>query len=229
MDLKLKDVAELLSVSETTIRRWLSEGKIPAYRLHHQYRFSRTEIENWMLSRRLGTEGVREERQIYPEEESATKKGWQQFSLFRAIHKGIVLHRPKAIDKESLICDAMHHIAPMLMADSEGMSEMLIERESLMPTSIGFGIAVPHTRDFLTKGSLDMVCPVFLEEPIEWGALDKERVYLLFFFFASDDKKHLNLLAKLAHLCSEPASREFLKSRPDKAALLDYIKKWESV
>ncbi|NGX51641.1 MAG: hypothetical protein K1060chlam2_01514, partial [Chlamydiae bacterium] len=36
MDLKIKDVAELLSVSETTIRRWLSDGKIPAYRLHHQ-------------------------------------------------------------------------------------------------------------------------------------------------------------------------------------------------
>ena len=53
MDLKIKDVAELLNVSETTIRRWLIEGKIPAYRLHHQYRFSRIEIENWMMSCRL--------------------------------------------------------------------------------------------------------------------------------------------------------------------------------
>ena len=34
MDLKIKDVAELLSVSETTIRRWVTEGKIPVYRLH---------------------------------------------------------------------------------------------------------------------------------------------------------------------------------------------------
>ena len=56
MDLKIKDVAELLNVSETTIRRWLAEGKIPAYRLHHQYRFSRIEIENWMLSCRLQKE-----------------------------------------------------------------------------------------------------------------------------------------------------------------------------
>mgnify|MGYP003330610149 CR=1 FL=1 len=48
MDLKIKDVAELLNVSETTIRRWLVGGQIPAYRLNHQYRFSRLEIENWM-------------------------------------------------------------------------------------------------------------------------------------------------------------------------------------
>ena len=30
MDLKIKDVAELLNVSETTVRRWLKDGKIPA-------------------------------------------------------------------------------------------------------------------------------------------------------------------------------------------------------
>ena len=54
MDLKIKDVAKLLSVSETTIRRWLAEGKIPAYRLHRQYRFSRMEIEDWVMHQKLG-------------------------------------------------------------------------------------------------------------------------------------------------------------------------------
>ena len=50
MDLKLKDVAELLNVSEPTIRRWISDGKIPYYRLDNQLRFSRNEIESWLLS-----------------------------------------------------------------------------------------------------------------------------------------------------------------------------------
>ena len=53
MDLKIKDVAELLNVSETTIRRWLKDGKIPAYQLNHQYRFSRGEIEDWMMKCKL--------------------------------------------------------------------------------------------------------------------------------------------------------------------------------
>ena len=48
MDLKIKDVAELLSVSETTIRNWLVEGKIPFYRMEEQFRFSRSEIEDWL-------------------------------------------------------------------------------------------------------------------------------------------------------------------------------------
>ena len=54
MDLKIKDVADLLNVSETTIRRWLAEGKIPAYRINHQYRFSRYEIQDWVMSHKLG-------------------------------------------------------------------------------------------------------------------------------------------------------------------------------
>lgn len=53
MDLKIKDVADLLNVSETTIRRWLSDGKIPAYRINHQYRFNRLEIEDWVMSQKL--------------------------------------------------------------------------------------------------------------------------------------------------------------------------------
>ncbi len=42
MDLKQKDVAELLNVSESTIKRWVADGKIPYYRLNNQYRFSQT-------------------------------------------------------------------------------------------------------------------------------------------------------------------------------------------
>src|SRR5271169_4397923 len=95
MDLKIKDVAELLNVSETTIRRWLTDGKIPAYRMNHQYRFSRIEIENWMMSCKLAPAGPFAEEQIYPsnleEKETSQRGGMQQFSLFRAINNGGVL------------------------------------------------------------------------------------------------------------------------------------------
>jgi nitrogen PTS system EIIA component len=53
MDLKIKDVAELLNVSEVTIRRLLTEGKIPAYRIKHQYRFNREEIQEWLLRQKV--------------------------------------------------------------------------------------------------------------------------------------------------------------------------------
>src|SRR5690242_10001830 len=100
MDLKIKDVAELLNVSETTIRRWLTDGKIPAYRLNHQYRFSRIEIENWMMSCKLAPSDSGfspfAEEQIYPvkqedKEPASQRGGLQQFSLYRTINNGGVL------------------------------------------------------------------------------------------------------------------------------------------
>lgn len=237
MDLKIKDVAELLNVSETTIRRWLAEGKIPAYRLHHQYRFSRIEIENWMLSCRLQKETGNffpsEEEQIYPpkkekREDQDGKKGMQQFSLFRAVHKGGVFTDLTATNKEGLIRETMERISGGLGMDPSVMSDLLLDREKLMPTALNNGIAVPHTRDFLLKGPTDVVVVVFPKEPIDWGALDENPVHTLFFLFACDDKRHLHLLAKLAHLSSNDEALELIRSKPEKQELLEYIKEWES-
>src|SRR5438067_2544413 len=94
MDLKIKEVAELLNVSETTIRRWLSDGKIPAYKINHQYRFNRSEIEHWVLGQKLGVDlGASPFDGVQPKEKEKTIKGGSfQFGLYRALHKGGVLH-----------------------------------------------------------------------------------------------------------------------------------------
>ena len=241
MDLKIKDVAELLSVSETTIRRWLAEGKIPAYRLNHQYRFSRIEIENWMMSCRL----KKDKEELFSEKkdpicsadamekqnkyfEDYGKKGIYQFGLYRAIHSGYVLSSIKAGSKEGVIQETMEAVAKDLCLDPSVITELLCDREKLMSTALNSGIAVPHTRDFLLKGPKDVVIVVFPKEPIEWGALDQKPVHTLFFLFASDDKRHLHLLAKLAHLSSNKEALELLSSKPSKQELLDYLRIWEA-
>lgn len=227
MDLKIKDVAELLNVSETTIRRWLSEGKIPAYKLHHQYRFSRIEIENWMMSFRHKKKNPVKETQIYPEGE-VTSPGSQQFSLYRAVNRGAVFCEDFGPEKEQIIRGAMGKIAKTVSLDAEGVAELLLDRERLAPTALSNGLAVPHTRDFLLSGHFDAVSVLYLPEPIEWGALDGVPTHTLFFLFASNDKRHLHLLAKIAHISSDPNALKFLQSRPEKEALLDFIKSWET-
>lgn len=239
MDLKIKDVAELLNVSETTIRRWLTEGKIPAYRIHHQYRFSRMEIEDWVMSCRLkqskGNFLPIEEEQIYPPIEKAVDldkpelvAGQQQFSLFRAIHRGDVLGNLHATTKEGIIKETVQVIAGQLGLDANVLTDLLLDREKLMPTGLNNGIAVPHTREFLIKKPFDVVVIVYPDKPIEWGSLDFKPVHTLFFLFACDDKRHLHLLAKLAHLISEEETLNYLQKRPGKQELLEYVKEWES-
>jgi len=105
---------------------------------------------------------------------------------------------------------------------------LLLDRENLMPTALNNCIAVPHTRDSLLPGHQDVVVVVFLDEPLEYGALDGQPVHTLFFLFACEDKRHLHLLAKIAHLSSQPQVREFFLKRPSKKQLLEFIKEWES-
>jgi PTS system nitrogen regulatory IIA component len=225
MDLKLKDVAELLNVSETTIRRWISEGKIPYYRLHHQFRFSRNEIENWVLSGKPSGDFPPFKRHF--QEPMKERLGTHKFGLYRAIHKGGVYKDIPGKTKEEVIRAAVELIAKDIHLDADIITELLLDREKLMPTALSHGIAVPHTRDFLLQESFDVVAIVFPKEPIEFGALDGEPVHTLFFLFACDDKRHLHLLAKLAHLSSQMENLTFLHAHPTKPEILEYIKEWE--
>ncbi|NLF59173.1 MAG: helix-turn-helix domain-containing protein, partial [Candidatus Hydrogenedens sp.] len=47
MELKIRDVAKLLMVSDKTVYRWVRAGAIPAYRVHDQYRVNRIELLEW--------------------------------------------------------------------------------------------------------------------------------------------------------------------------------------
>lgn len=232
MDLKIEDVAKLLNVSATTIRRWLLDGKIPAYRLNHQYRFSKTEIEDWVLSHKLST------GQISPynaqvkagakESHAPASGGSQQFSLYRALNRGGVLSHVSKNNKEDAIRHATGLIAKQLSLDSEALTELLLDRERAQATSLGNGIGIPHTRDFFLKNNQDSVSLVLLDKPIEYGALDRKPVHSMFFLFASNNKKHLHLLAKIAHLSSLPSTLELLQQHPSKEEFLKYVKEWES-
>lgn len=232
MDLKIKDVAELLNVSETTIRRWLSDGKIPAYRINHQYRFSRFEIEDWVMSQKLDKEThgspFNTEKEELPAGDEIKTLGNQQFSLYRAIHKGGVLVDVPGKTKYEVISQTMNRTAKGLNLDADVITELLHDRENLQPTALNNGFGIPHTRDCIVAKGHDVVTVVFPKQPIEYGALDGEPVHTLFFLFACDDKRHLHLLAKIAHLTSQPHARAFFKSKPDKNQLLEFIKEWES-
>ncbi len=222
MDLNIKDVSELLNVSEETIRNWVSSGQIPAYWLNRQYWFNRLEIENWMVSRKMPKK--QEDDSIT---ESQNKGGTQQFSLSRALHNGEVLRDVAGSSKEEVIRNSAALFSGKLGLDVDLVTELLLDRENLMSTALDHGLAVPHPRELLMRGQVDRLIIVFPKNPIDFGALDGQPVTVLFFLFSSQDKRHLHLLAKIAHLSGREESRNFLLTRPEKEVLLTFIKSWE--
>jgi PTS system nitrogen regulatory IIA component len=97
--------------------------------------------------------------------------------------------------------------------------EALVERESLGPTSVGHGIALPHAR----LDGLDRVCGLFirLEKPLDFDSVDRQPVDLVFALFAPTQAgvEHLKALALVSRTMRDPATCTKLRSNTDAATL----------
>lgn len=72
-------------------------------------------------------------------------------------------------------------------------------KESLGSTAVGDGVALPHVRNpVVMHVSRPMVTLCFLEQPIEFGALDGQLVHTLFTMLSPTVRAHLQTLARLS-------------------------------
>jgi PTS system nitrogen regulatory IIA component len=75
----------------------------------------------------------------------------------------------------------------------------------LESTAIGDGIAIPHVRNpIVLHVPQPVVTLCFLEEPVDFGALDGQPVHTLFTLISPTVKAHLHLLSRLAFALRNP-------------------------
>ncbi len=95
----------------------------------------------------------------------------------------------------------------------------LQERESLGPTGVGHGIALPHAR----LQELDRIVAVFLrlEKPLDYDSVDRQPVDLVFALLAPKDSgvDHLKALALVSRTMRDPAVCAKLRANVDPAKL----------
>ena len=107
--------------------------------------------------------------------------------------------------------------------------EALMERESLGPTGVGHGVALPHAR----ISGLDEVAGVFilLDKPIDFEAVDRQPVDLVFGLFAPEEAgvEHLKALALVSRTLREPSLCAKLRANRDAATLYTILTEFEAV
>ena len=107
--------------------------------------------------------------------------------------------------------------------------EALLERESLGPTGVGHGVALPHAR----LEGLDRVVGAFviLEKPLDFGSVDRQPVDIAFALFAPDAAgvEHLKALALVSRTLRESAICTKLRANPDAATLYTILTEGQSV
>ncbi len=97
--------------------------------------------------------------------------------------------------------------------------EALMERETLGPTGVGHGVALPHAR----VTGLDRVagCFILLEKPIDFDAVDRQPVDIVFGLFAPEEAgvEHLKALALVSRSLRIPSLCAKLRANPEPSTL----------
>jgi PTS system nitrogen regulatory IIA component len=111
--------------------------------------------------------------------------------------------------------------------DAEVIFEHLLERERLGSTGLGHGIALPHAR----AAQVDHAVGAFLQlkDGVDFDAMDDQPVDLAFGLLVPQEatEEHLQLLAGLAAMFSDPALCEQLRAGGSAEQLLQHIQAWQ--
>src|SRR6185295_5796837 len=137
MELTVREVARYLGVSEKEIYRWVSEGSIPLHQVGGHYRFNRTELLEWANTRNLKISTA-----IYRKEDDSRPLP----SIAEAIEAGGILYKLAGAEKAAVLRSMVDFLPFPPSVDRETVYQIILAREKMGTTAIGYGIAIPHAR-----------------------------------------------------------------------------------
>lgn len=219
MDLRIKDVVDMLQVSEKTVYRWIKERKIPCYKINHQYRFNRSEINEWILSNKIELSS----KLIDVSDAVRTTK------FYSLLERGGIYSDIPGHTVKDVLRNAINTINTPPNHSKNDIISALLSREEMMTTAIGKGLAIPHARTpIVTETDNEQVSICYLQSPVNFDALDGKPVQVLFILLTSSPRRHLDVLSKISYLCQIDAFVEMLNNHTSKEDILQFVLAKES-
>lgn len=214
MELRIKDLVKLLAVPEKSIRQWVKENRIPHHVISHQVRFNRAEINEWILEAR-------------PEMASKLLKlsiAGRPTRLTDLLRLGGIHYDLPGRTVQEILKNALENFRAPEGLSKADLLATLIDREAMMTTAVGRGIAIPHPRTpIITKVEDSRVAVFLLKKPANFGALDGRPVHTLFLLLAENPRRHLEVLSKISYLCQLPEFLDLLESRRPEDEIFGFV------
>lgn len=147
--------------------------------------------------------------------------------LSKFCDENLVLFDMNATTKDDAIGELVDLAATSNMVkDHDRLLADVRDREELVTTGVGYGVAFPHAKTRSVKG----IVIVFgrSSKGIEFDAMDHQPVNLFFFIAAPEDAigQHLNVMARLSYLMKSSENRQALleaASPGDVLTLIDRV------
>jgi PTS system nitrogen regulatory IIA component len=225
MKLTINEVARGLGLPLSTVERWIRQGRIPINRSGHTYSVDRAALEKWAKSHNL----VFSTDDLEPQESpAAPDRAGGGETLLSAVKRGGIVDAIQGETAAEVLASAVDAIGVLPAGRKAALLERLLERERLTSTGIGKGIAIPHPRTpFAEEIQRSVVVTCFLENPIDYMAVDNRPVFVLFLLLSPTPRDHLQILSRLSFCVRDDAFVAFLKGRPASDAFFARIAAFE--
>jgi len=219
--LTLKEMAQILKMNERTVLKMAQTGAIPAAKIGSQWRFRRDLIDRWLEEAMLGNA------------ETLRHGGEPAQFVLTPVTEMLDERLVKLNLESSNGKDALAELVQLLagaghLERADSFLDKLLDREKLMTTALGDGVAFPHPRE--AQGDLferPKVVVGISSRGVDFDSLDGEPVHVVFLICASDDRTHLSILAMLTRVVRVADVVGQLLQAKSKGEVIELFTQWD--
>ena len=205
----LAEMADYLKVAKRSLLRMAQRGDIPATKVASQWRFMRTVVDDWLITKMKALPDRDLQTLIDSEKLPVPLSALLRPELVRLDIEDVGVERVLEMLTELLV-------RQNLLADSKYFVDKLVEREEMISTAIFPGIAIPHARkpEECPVGEPRIVVGVS-RKGVDFNSLDGQATHLFCLICVNQVLLHLKVIAELALVFRRPNLLEELITARD--------------
>ncbi|HWC65311.1 MAG TPA: PTS sugar transporter subunit IIA [Thermoanaerobaculia bacterium] len=219
----IKQLAEYLMVNDRTVLKLVTEGALPGVKVGNQWRFRKAMIDTWLDDQMLG---VTPRYLESPKPAGSPRRMLELSSCFQPDHVIPEL----ASTSPNTVIEELAGLAGRLglIRDPTWFVGALIQRENVMPSAMGGGIAFLHT---LRRNPEQVVRPFMVlgrsTPGVDFDALDGQPTHLFFALGLKFEELYLPWLHKLSQMFARPDAVQAILDAPDAASIFEAVARAE--
>jgi excisionase family DNA binding protein len=215
----VKQLAEYLSVNDRTVLKLVSDGALPGVKVGNQWRFRKAMIDTWLDDQMLG---VMPRYLDPPKRNGAPRRMLELASCFQPDH---IIPELEAVSRNAVVEELAGLASRLgLIRDKIWFVRALIERENVMPSAMGNGIAFLHT---LRRNPERVARPFMVlgrsRNGVDFDALDGGFTHLFFVLGLKFEELHLPWLHKLSQMFAYKDAVMAIMSAPNAGAIFEAV------
>ncbi|MFO1063734.1 MAG: PTS sugar transporter subunit IIA [Pirellulales bacterium] len=227
--LDVEQLAAYLHVGPQQVTKLAERGEIPGRKVGGSWRFAEAEVHAW-LEQRIGAsdnEALQKMQRVVDKWSDSHSGAVRLVDLLpmEAIELPLAARTPKAVIRR--MCELAQGTG--LLWDAAKMAEAVEAREELHPTALDSGVALLHPRrpqSSILGGPL--LALGVLTSGLPFGNRGGHSTDVFFLICSTDDRVHLQVLAKLSRLLAGTSFLDELRHMSSAAEVSELLQRCEA-